>query len=205
VPIHTLVCVSTDLEGALLRPEVPVIVTGVGAVNAAYALTNFLARETVQQILVCGIGGAYPHSGLSIGDVACAASECYGDLGANSPGGFLDMESLGFPIVTRDPPLYNTLPLQIFPEGFRVPFVTVNTCTGTDADAAALHARTGGAIENMEGAAIAHVGALSNIPVGEIRGVSNLVGRRDRSTWRVKEAAIAAQEALLGWLRRTAS
>src|ERR1700728_2653874 len=104
------------MEGALLRPHVPVITTGVGAVNAAYALTRFLDREQVKAIVVCGIGGAYPNlgigSGIAVGSVVCAESECYGDLGASSPGGFLDMQALGFPIL---PGVYNVLPMQIFP------------------------------------------------------------------------------------------
>jgi futalosine hydrolase len=200
--IDLLVCVSTELEGALLRPHVHVLVTGVGAVNAAFTLTRFLAKEEAGGVVVCGIGGAYPGSGLSIGDVACAASECYGDLGADSPDGFLDMRALGFPLVAGDAPIYNSLPIQIFPAARRVPFVTLNTCTGTDDDARAIEQRTGGAIENMEGAAIAHVAALSGTPVGEIRGVSNMVGRREKSSWRVKEAAETAQLALLDWIRR---
>jgi futalosine hydrolase len=52
----------------------------------------------------------------------------------------------------------------------------------------------------MEGAAIAHVAALYGIPAGEIRGISNRAGNRDRSSWRVADAAAAAQEALLAWL-----
>ncbi len=196
-PLDLVVCVATELEGALLRPHVPVIATGVGAVNAAYALTRFLDREPVKAIVVCGIGGAYPGSGIPLGGAVCAESECYGDLGASSPGGFLDMEALGFPVI---PGIYNVLPMQIFPMARRARFVTMNTCTGTDAAAHALEARTGGGVESMEGAAIAHVAALAGIQVGEIRGISNLVGNRDRSAWRVKEAAIAAQEALLEWI-----
>jgi futalosine hydrolase len=194
---HLVVCVATEMEGAILRPHVPVITTGVGAVNAAYALTRFLDRELVKTIVVCGIGGAYPGSGISVGSVVCAASECYGDLGASSPDGFLDMEALGFPVI---PGVYNVLPMQIFPASRRARFVTMNTCTGTDDDARVIEARTDGSVENMEGAAIAHVAALAGIPVGEVRGISNLVGNRDRSAWRVKEAAVAAQEALLEWI-----
>jgi futalosine hydrolase len=190
-----LICVSTEIEGALIRSVLPVVVTGVGAVNAAYALTRAIERERPEAIIVCGIGGAYPESGLTIGDVVCAESECYGDLGASSPDGFLDMRALGFPVVPGEPPIYNTLPMQIFPAPRRVPFVTLNTCTGTD-----VRARVQ-LVENMEGAAVAHVAALAGIPVGEIRGISNMVGRRDKSTWRVKEAASAAQEALLEFLR----
>jgi futalosine hydrolase len=200
--IDLLVCVSTELEGTLLRPHVPVLVTGVGAVNAAFALTRFLANEEVRGVVVCGIGGAYPGSGLAIGDVACAESECYGDLGADSPDGFLDMQALGFPLFSGDAPIYNSLPVQIFPATRRVPFVTLNTCTGTNDAARAIEKRTGGGIENMEGAAIAHVAALSGIQMGEIRGVSNMVGDRDKSAWRVKDAAEAAQLALLDWIRR---
>jgi futalosine hydrolase len=202
--LNLVVCVATELEGALLRPHVPVVCTGVGAVNAAYALTRFLDREPVEGIVVCGIAGAYPGSGLPVGSVVCAESECYGDLGADSPGGFLDMRALGFPVVGGVNPLYNVLPMQIFPAPRRARFVTMNTCTGNDDDARAIEARTGGAVESMEGAAIAHVAALAGIPVGEIRGISNVVGNRNRSAWRLKEAAVAAQEALMLWLKRTA-
>lgn len=191
---------ATELEGALLRPHVPVVCTGVGAVNAAYALTRFLDREPAEAVIVCGIAGAYPASGLPIGSVVCAESECYGDLGADSPDGFLDMQALGFPVIGGANPIYNLLPLRIFPAPLRARFVTMNTCTGTDSDARAIEARTGGAVESMEGAAIAHVAALAGIPAGEIRGISNLVGNRDRSAWRVKEAAQAAQQALIAWL-----
>jgi futalosine hydrolase len=189
------------MEGALLRPHVPVLVTGVGAVNAAYSLTRFLEREGAGSVIVCGIGGAYPASGLAVGEAVWAESECYGDLGANSPQGFLDMRELGFPVIAGPEPIYNRLRLQIRPEGPRVPFVTVNTCTGDLQTANQLEARTGGAVENMEGAAVAHVAALYGIPAGEVRGMSNPVGNRDRGAWRVREAALAAQEALLAALR----
>src|SRR5579872_1475163 len=109
-----IVCVSTEMEGALLVSHIRVIVTGVGAVNAAYSLTRAIEQSRPDGIIVCGIGGAYPQSGLSIGDVVCAESECYGDLGASSPEGFLDMRALGFPVVAGEPPIFNTLPMQIF-------------------------------------------------------------------------------------------
>jgi futalosine hydrolase len=172
----------------------------VGPVNAAHAVTLALTRSRPRAIVVCGIGGAYPGSGLAIGDVACADSECYGDLGATSPGGFLDMQALGFPLVEGPPPIYNVLPMHVFPWPARVRFVTMSTCTGIDAVARSIEARTGGAVENMEGAAVAHVAAIHGVPVGELRGISNMVTDRDTKAWRIKDAAIAAQEALLSWI-----
>jgi futalosine hydrolase len=193
-----IVCVATGLEGSLLKDHLPLLITGVGAVNAACALTQFLERnEGVRAIVSCGIGGAYPGSGLPLAGAVWAESECYGDLGANSDSGFLDMQALGFPVIAGPEPLFNRLPVTLRPRGQSAAFVTVNTCTGSEAAAAEIAARTGGGVETMEGAAIAHVAALYNIPMAEVRGVSNPVGRRDRSAWRVKEAALAAQQALL--------
>lgn len=197
MPVDLVVCVATELECSLLRARFPVVVTGVGAVNAAIALTRFLEREGARAVVSCGIGGAYPGSGLELATAVWAASERYGDLGANSAHGFLDMEALGFPVIAGPPPLFNRIPLTLQPAGPGLPFVTVNTCTGDDAAARALAARTGGAVESMEGAAIAHVAALYGIPAGEVRGISNPVGNRDRAAWRVKDAAVAAQEALI--------
>jgi futalosine hydrolase len=174
---------------------------GIGSVNAAHAVTLAIAQDKPQAILVCGIGGAYPSSGLNVGEVVSAALEIYGDLGAQSPTGFLDMKALGFPVVdTAASPLFNEIPMQLFPSERRVNFVTVSTCSGIEADARQLEARTDGAVENMEGAAVAHVAQLHGIPVGEIRGISNIATTRDKSSWKIKEAAEAAQRELLQWL-----
>jgi futalosine hydrolase len=198
MPTDLVVCVATEFEGALLKPHLPVLVTGVGAVNAAISLTRFLEREKARVVVSCGIGGAYPGAGLPLETAIWADSEFYGDLGAASTTGFLDMRALGFPVIAGSEPIYNRLPVTIQPRGrAKIPFVTVNTCTGDEAGALEMEARTGCGVENMEGAAIAHVAAIYGVPVGEVRGISNRVGVRDRSAWRVKQAALAAQEALL--------
>ena len=203
-----MIVVATEFEGTLLRQrlagrsEVQVVVTGVGPVNAAHAVTLAIMLHNPTAVVVCGVGGAYPASGLVVGDVACASVECYGDLGAASPGGFLDMKALGFPVVAGPSPIYNDLPMQVFPIDRQVKFVTVSTCTGTDASARSIESRTGGAVENMEGAAVAHVARLHGIDVGEVRGISNVVTNRDTGTWKLKDAAEAAQEAVLAWIDR---
>jgi futalosine hydrolase len=204
-----LICTATDFESALLReklggnPGFRLIRMGIGPVNAAHAVTLAITQSKPAAVVVCGIGGAYPSSGLNTGDVVAAEREIYGDLGAQSPGGFLDMRALCFAVVDQPPtPLFNELPMQLFPAARRVPFVTVSTCTGLDADARRLEQRTGGAVENMEGAAVAHVAHLHQIPVGEIRGISNIVTTRDKRSWKLKDAAEAAQHALLKWLSK---
>lgn len=204
--VKTLICVATALEGASLRDrlgragDTRIIETGVGPVNAAHAVTVAILDERPDEILICGVAGAYPGAGLPIGEVVSADVEIYGDLGAQSPEGFLDMASLGFPVVQGTRPLFNELPLQIFPGARRVRFVTVSTCTGTDSVARELEQRTCGAVENMEGAAIVHVARLHRIDVGEIRGISNIVTNRDKTSWKLREAAAGAQQMLAQWL-----
>jgi futalosine hydrolase len=92
--------------------------------------------------------------------------------------------------------------MHVFPLQRRVRFVTMATCTGTDKDARAIETRTGGSVESMEGAAFAHVAHLHGVRVGEVRGISNMVTDRDTSAWRLKEASLAAQEALVSWIDR---
>jgi futalosine hydrolase len=204
-----LVCTATEFESTLLRDQlagdrrVRIVRMGIGLVNAAHSVTVAIAQHRPTAIIVCGIGGAYPSSGLAIGDVVAADREIYGDLGAQSPAGFLDMEALGLAVIdTSSGTLFNELPMQLFPAPRRVSFVTVSTCTGTSAGGLGLEARTGGAVENMEGAAVAHVAHLHGIPVGEVRGISNIATDRDKSTWRIRDAAEAAQRELLAWMAK---
>jgi futalosine hydrolase len=91
--------------------------------------------------------------------------------------------------------------LDFFPADRRAAFVTCALCTGTDARAHELAERTGGAVESMEGAAIVQVARRFGVPVGELRGISNHVGNRDRASWRLADASHGAQEALLAWAR----
>jgi futalosine hydrolase len=204
-----VICFSTDLEGnglptSIAGKSVALLRTGVGPVNAAFALTRFLSAHDASAVLNCGIGGVYPSSDLSPGDAVCAESETYGDLGADSPTGFLDMEALGFPVIASPAPVYNRLTLDLFPAKRRAAFVTCTTCTGTDAAARALVERTGGVVESMEGAAVVHVARLMGVKVGEVRGISNTVGNRERSAWRIPEAAAAARASLIEWIEEGA-
>lgn len=192
---------SGEIAGRRCR----LLTTGVGPVNTAHLLTREAEREMPRIVAQFGIGGAYVPSGLAVGDAAVASEEIYGDLGAESPDGWLSMEQIGFPTVSGAAPLYNRFPLDL-KRAERVAsacggsvgaFLTVSTCTGTAARAAELYERFGAVCENMEGAAAAHVCAAYGLPFVELRGISNLIENRDRSRWRIKEAVAAAGRAVV--------
>ena len=179
--------------------------TGIGAVNAAHALTCQLERQLPDLVIQFGIGGAYVPTGIPIRSVVLATEEVYGDVGVVTPEGWKPADEIGIPLVHGDPPHFNRFPLdpQLVSTAAEIcgarcgVFVTVSQCSGVQAVGDALHARFDGVCENMEGAASAHICRLYGIPFLEVRGISNLVEDRQPARWDIPGAAEAAQSALL--------
>jgi futalosine hydrolase len=211
--VEVLLVAATALEATRLSSSrFPVVVTGIGAVNTAHALTGYFATHPKPSIVIqTGIAGAYVPAGIPVGSVLLADTEIYGDLGVLTVDGWQPMEAVGIPLIAaRDgqPARFNYFPL----DGTLVarasgiggsliartgPFLTLSIITGVQALGDELHERFGALCESMEGAAAAHLCALHDIPFLEVRGISNLVEDRDRSKWRIKEAADAAQAVAL--------
>jgi futalosine hydrolase len=188
-----LIVTAVEAEAEAVRLGLPegehgvlVVVGGVGAGRAAAVTSRALALDSgYEAVLSLGIGGAFPGK-AEVGGLLLARRVVAADLGADSPAGFLSVDSLGFGSSTLD--------------GGRVPglsavvgtILTVNTVTGTDSRAAELMSRFPAAVgEAMEGYGVACAAALVSLPFAEVRAVSNLVGKRDRDTWRL-DLAFAA-------------
>ena len=52
-------------------------------------------------------------------------------------------------------------------------------------------------IESMEGSAFHYVCMMRKIPFIQIRGISNIVGERNKSKWKIKEAIDAIMPPLI--------
>jgi futalosine hydrolase len=208
-----LILTATAIEAVLLQSSrVSVVLSGIGAVNTAYALTQYLATQPRPSLVIqTGIAGAYVPAGVAVGSVVLADTEIYGDLGVMTTSGWRPAEEIGIPIVEArgtHPPRFNYFPLD--PDlvarasavgGSRIartgPFLTLSQVTGVRTLGDELHERFGALCESMEGAAAAHVCALHDVPFLEVRGISNLIEDRNRPAWRIKEAAEAAQTVAL--------
>ena len=203
-------------EGSLSGKQVMLTVSGIGKVNAAHAATRLIHNFSPAVIMNIGIGGAYPSSGLKIGDIAVAEKEIYGDEGVLLKDGFHGTDLIGIPLVKKGRKRYfNEFPLDksyvrksvsaascFTPHVSRKgSFLTVSACTGTRKRAIELEYRFGAICENMEGAAIAHICTLYGVPVIEMRGISNIVEDRDRSKWNITLAAENCQKAALECIR----
>ncbi|AWN21832.1 futalosine hydrolase [Deinococcus irradiatisoli] len=194
---RALIVVATAAEAARLDQlgggmQPTVVVSGVGAVAAALATQAALGGARFDLAISAGIGGAFPGSGLEVGEVAVASEIVQADLGAWDGPQFLPLDALSLEVAPGNAGRFAGWPLAPslgLPCG---PFVTVSSVTGSAEGAAELRRRVPGAlIEGMEGAGVAHAALLAGVPVTEVRGVSNPVGPRDRAAWRIGEALAA--------------
>jgi len=206
-------------KGKFSGQDIILAATGIGKVNAAILSTAIMEHFHVQRIIFFGVGGAYPGSGLNIGDVAVASREIYGDEGVIDSGGWHSLRKIGIPLVESGRKKYfNEYPLSSLPLpslyaggiagknglSFKIKagnFVTLSSTTGALKRAKELEKRFHAVCENMEGAAVAHLCTLYNIPMLEIRGISNIVGVRDRRKWNLTLASRNCQQIVLETLQ----
>ncbi|HBX22925.1 MAG TPA: futalosine hydrolase [Desulfotomaculum sp.] len=170
-----------------------VFLAGVGPVASAANTAKVLAANRYGLVVSAGIGGGFPGS-AEVGSLVVATEIISADLGVETPEGFTSLEELGLgpTRVQIDASLVNSVTEALLTARLPVktgPVLTVSTVTGTAKSAAKLAARVPGAIaEAMEGYGVALAAHDYGIPALELRGISNLVGPRDRAAWRIEEA-----------------
>jgi futalosine hydrolase len=203
---------KTVYRGQLSGHDVLLLNSGLGKVNAAHSATCLIENYPVKGVINIGVGGAYPGSGFKIGDVAIASKEIYGDEGIITSKGWDSLKKIGIPLVQdgqkkyfnnfflNDSHLIKSVQLVTRHSSLVTKtgsFITVSAATGTLKRAIELEKRFDAICENMEGAAIAQVCTIYNIPMLEIRGISNIVGERDKRKWDLGAASKNCQELLL--------
>jgi futalosine hydrolase len=172
--------------------------------SAGARVARALARERYDQVLLFGVGGAWPDRirparspELEMEEVVMVGSERFVDLGVETPDGFESLEELG---LARMGPFSldaaATEAAASFLECRIVDAVTVAIGSGTDELAEQIGEASGAAVENMEGAAVALACAEAEVPLICVRAVSNYVGDRDEDAWSLDSACRALQDAV---------
>ncbi len=171
-----------------------VLITGVGKANAAAGTATAMADGGYSAVINLGICGSLPiASPLQMGDSIAATRSIYADEGLQLPdGSFVGCADMGFPLgpfddwgVRADAKLLDAFAGHV---SVTAPIATVSTCSGTDALASSVIARTWAVAEAMEGAAVGHVASRLGVPFIELRVVSNTTGDRDRQVWSIGPA-----------------
>lgn len=172
-----------------------VLAGGVGPAAAAASTATALAGTPYDLVVSAGIGGGFLPL-APVGSLVVASRIVAADLGADTPDGYVDVEALGFGRSAHLPPQRLARAVAEATGAAYGPVLTVSTVTGTAARAAELAARhPGAAAEAMEGFGVAEAAAQQGVPALEIRAVSNAVGPRDRSAWRIGDALGALTDA----------
>lgn len=188
------------LRGLAGSRRFEVVAAGVGPVASAIGTTKALAARRYDLVVVAGIAGGFVGR-AAIGSLVVASRIIAADLGAQTAEGFATLDELGFgsASVPVDAGRAHRLAEALQAAGLPAqlgPVLTLSTVTGTAATAAELAARVpGAAAEAMEGFGAASAAQTYGLPVLELRAVSNTVGPRDRSAWRIGDAFAALEAA----------
>ena len=195
--------VARELGPWSRRPDVDALVTGVGPVEAAAAVSGALARRRYALVVNAGIAGAF-EGAARIGDGVVVADETF-ELGLEDgrPIALPDGERV-VGTVRSDPALVQRLTARGFAA---VRGVTVARVTASEATAQRL-SECGAQVESMEGFAVLRACERAGVAAIELRGISNRAGERERAGWdfaagiaglsRVVEAFFAVVDAANG-------
>jgi futalosine hydrolase len=181
--------------------KLPIIllVTGIGPVNAAFALGRLLgsAGGGLRGVLNLGVAGAFSFEEHPLGEPVVIERETWPEFGLCA-GGAVDPRGLGLAhgkvgietvfneLVIESDENARAMGVSLPSEWRRVASITVAGVSGSLERAADLRRRSGAAVENMEGFALAWACRKAGIPFVECRVVSNVVG--DRKTWDLRRS-----------------
>lgn len=195
-----------ERDGLYHDHEIAVLTGGVGLLSTAYELTRQLYRSRPDFVLQAGIAGSF-RKDIELSKAVLVKEELVADLGVRENKVFqslFDMKLVNgtvFPytsgkLVNPDMSRWDFLGLQ------QVAGVSVNEITTESDQAEEWKKKYSADIESMEGAALHFICLQENIPFLQIRTLSNWVGERDKSKWKMKEAIRELNEYVLAVLAK---
>ena len=171
--------------------NVDILITGVGTPATIYHLQKKLQQTDYDFVIQAGIAGSFTNE-LELGETVLIKQDTFGDLGAEEKRIYTPFFTSGlingheFPFANGW--LINATPLPKHTTLKSVKAVTINKVSDSFLQKIQLTDAFDPQIETMEGAALHYVCLQEKISFMQIRSVSNFVGERDKSKWKIKEA-----------------
>ena len=210
--MKTLICTATSSELREIFPSIGLseieksyagfeweglffLETGIGVLNTYASLVRFHLNAPVDRVLQRGIAGAYACAREEVkmlGTPVIIEKEVVADLGAEDSDSFLSLEDLEL----GELEYYESKCLSSFEDLFgnslkALPFVsaaTVNMASGSEKTGILRAMKYGVEVESMEGAGAFKFGEDFEVPVLQIRSISNIATTRNRESWDVTGA-----------------
>ena len=192
--MQILVIAATEMEIAPFLKEpssADILITGVGAPDALFHLLKRVQQIDYDLVIQVGICGSFsPENNL--GTCVLIKQDVFADVGIYENGHFYSVFDMGFAMPDNFPYkngwLINEHSIIDKIDLKKVKGITVNTVSDSIAQAKMITQKYRPDVESMEGAVLHYVCLQQDIPFIQLRSISNFVGERDKSKWKMKEA-----------------
>lgn len=194
--MQILVIAATEQEiepFTTANSRVDVLITGVGVPSTIYHLQKRIQQVDYDCIIQAGIAGSF-NNDIELEKVVVVQQDCFADLGMEEKGIYTPVFNAGFAnkdefpftdgwLVNLTGPLLKTGLLK-------VKALTVNKVSDSELQRQQFISTFNADVESMEGAALHYVCLQEKISFIQIRAISNKVGERDKTKWKIKDAII---------------
>ena len=176
-------------------------ITGVGSIATTHFLTENVSNQYQSIVVQVGIAGCFSDT-IEIGSAVVVEDELVNDMGVFEKDGYKDLFSLGLLNENTAPfengVLHNPNEMLLNASGLKfVRGIGVNEISTSSKKIKLFKEVYKADIESMEGSAFHYVCMMRKIPFIQIRGISNIVGERNKSKWKIKEAIDAIMPPLI--------
>jgi futalosine hydrolase len=198
--MNILVVAATEMEIAPFKRQhtmADLLITGVGVPACIYALTKRLLQKKYDFVIQAGIAGTFKNQ-YPLGQTFAVKTDLFADLGIQEKEQFFTLFEKGFvhedvlpntkgKLVNENENYFSLQPVNA---------ITINTVSDSLVQTESYKKKYNADIESMEGAAFHYVCIQENIPFLQIRSISNFVGERVKTNWKMKEAIDSLNEHL---------
>jgi futalosine hydrolase len=174
-----------------VNSQADVLITGVGVPSTMYHLQKRIHQMDYDCIIQAGIAGSFIKD-IELGKTVLVQQDCFGDLGIEEYGNYNSI--FNTPFADKDEFPFNDGWLVNLNEALlktnlpKIKAVTVNKVSDSALQKQQFISSFNADIESMEGAALHYVCLQEQISFLQIRSISNHVGERDKTKWKMKEA-----------------
>jgi futalosine hydrolase len=168
-----------------------VLLCGVGVPSTIYHLQKRILQVEYDLVIQAGIAGAFDPN-LKLAKVVFVKKDCFADLGFEEKQAYTPVFETLLADKNEEPFLdgwlVNDHPLLGVSRIEVLNAITVNKISDSKLQTQQYTGQFNADIESMEGAALHYVCLQEQIPFLQLRAISNYVGERDKSKWKMKEA-----------------
>jgi futalosine hydrolase len=171
--------------------DIDTLIAGVGVPETMYHLSKSLHQFDYDVVIQAGISGSFTDK-FQLEECVLVKQDAFADIGIYEKGKFFSVFDFGFSLAEQFPYkagwLVNESKCLENIKLRQVNGITVNAVGENLAQTSLLKNKYNPDVESMEGAALHYVCLQEHVQFLQLRAISNFVGERDKTKWRMKEA-----------------